>query len=132
FADQAQQPCSGKTLTELRRMADYGNSPKAALVHHSSKIGYLPHGGVDVSWNMAKLSSEKYLVLMVDDSEDDCLLIRRGVGKAERLRFIGSVSDGEELVSYLTGNDEYSDRPGFPFLDLLLLALQLPRKNRFE
>ena len=39
---------------------------------------------------MAKLSSEKYLVLMVDDSEDDCLLIRRAIGKADRLRFIGS------------------------------------------
>src|SRR6266705_3439983 len=34
---------------------------------------------------MAELSSEKYLVLMVDDSEDDCLLIKRAIGKADRL-----------------------------------------------
>jgi CheY-like chemotaxis protein len=81
---------------------------------------------------MAKLSNEKYLVLMVDDSEDDCLLIRRALGKADRLRFIGSVSDGEELVSYLTGKDEYSDRQRFPLPDMLLLDLKMPRKNGFE
>src|SRR5438552_13834791 len=64
---------------------------------------------------MAKLSSEKYLVLMVDDSQDDCLLIKTAIGKADRLRFIGSVSDGEELVSYLAGKDDYGDRQRFPF-----------------
>src|ERR1043166_4648842 len=81
---------------------------------------------------MAKLSKEKYLVLMVDDSEDDCLLIKMAVSKADRLRFIGSVSDGEELVSYLTGKDVYSDRERFPLPDMLLLDLKMPRKNGFE
>lgn len=56
---------------------------------------------------MAKLSKEEYLVLMVDDAEDDCLLIKMAIGKADHLRFIGSVSDGEELVSYLTGNGQF-------------------------
>jgi len=81
---------------------------------------------------MAKLSSEKYLVLMVDDSEDDCLLIRRAIGNTDRLRFIGSVSDGEELVSYLSGKDAYGDRKRFPLPDMLLLDLKMPRKNGFE
>jgi len=81
---------------------------------------------------MAKLSSERYLVLMVDDSEDDCLLIRRAIGNTDRLRFIGSVSDGEELVSYLSGKDAYGDRKRFPLPDMLLLDLKMPRKNGFE
>jgi CheY-like chemotaxis protein len=81
---------------------------------------------------MAKLSKEKYLILMVDDSEDDCLLIRMAVGNAGRLHFIGSVSDGEELMGYLQGTGKYSDRVRFPIPDLLLLDLVMPRKNGFE
>ena len=81
---------------------------------------------------MASLAKEKYLILMVDDSEDDCLLIKMAVSKAQRLSFIGSVSDGEEVVSYLNGQGKYADRDKYPVPDMLLLDLMMPRKNGFE
>lgn len=86
----------------------------------------------NVKFPMAKMAKEKYLILMVDDSEDDCLLIRMAVGNAGRLHFIGSVSDGEELVAYMQGRGAFADRVRFPIPDLLLLDLLMPRKNGFE
>ena len=81
---------------------------------------------------MAKLEKGKYLVLMVDDSPDDCLLVKMALSKSDRLHFIGSVPDGEELVAYLSGNGKYLDRQQYPLPDLLLLDLMMPRKNGFE
>src|SRR3954470_19860626 len=63
---------------------------------------------------MAKLAKEKFLVLLVDDSEDDCLLLKLAVSRAERLHFLGSVGDGEEIVAYLNGVGKYADRDLYP------------------
>jgi CheY-like chemotaxis protein len=69
---------------------------------------------------------------MVDDSEDDCILMKMALSKAQRLSFIGSVADGEEIISYLNGEGQYADRAKYPLPDMLLLDLKMPRKNGFE
>jgi CheY-like chemotaxis protein len=81
---------------------------------------------------MAKKATEKFLVLMVDDSDDDCLMIQMAMSEAERLRFIGSVPNGEEVMAYMKGAGKYSDRNHFPMPDMMLLDLNMPRKSGFE
>ena len=81
---------------------------------------------------MAQLDKEKYLVLMVDDSEDDCLLIRAAVEQMGRLHLIGSVANGEEVIAYLKGTGQYADRAVHPVPDLLLLDLKMPGKDGFQ
>jgi len=66
---------------------------------------------------------------MVDDSEDDCLLIRRAIWQHGSASFIGSVSDGEELVSFYLERMPMANRKRFPLPDMLLLDLKMPRKN---
>jgi len=75
---------------------------------------------------------EHPIVLLVDDSEDDALLVRRifeRVGFASPLQF---VRDGDEVIAYLNGTGAYSDRAKFPLPTVVLLDLKMPRKNGFE
>ncbi len=74
---------------------------------------------------------EDPIVLLVDDSEDDALLVRRvfeRVGFAAPLRIVG---DGEEVIAYLNGAGAFGDRAKFPLPTVVLLDLNLPRKNGF-
>ena len=42
------------------------------------------------------------------------------------------VSNGEEAIRYLKGEDTYADRSRFPFPNLVLLDLDMPKLTGFE
>jgi CheY-like chemotaxis protein len=81
---------------------------------------------------MARADIVEVLVLAADDSADDYALIEHGFRKMERIRLIGRVGDGAEVVAYLKGEGKYADRQLFPFPDLLLLDLKMPGTDGFE
>ncbi|MDB6122640.1 MAG: response regulator receiver protein [Pedosphaera sp.] len=81
---------------------------------------------------MAKAIKENYLVLLVDDSEDDRLFMRMAFRSSFKLTIVGEVSNGEEAMAYLSGTGIYADRQKYPFPDLVLLDLKMPRFNGFE
>jgi CheY-like chemotaxis protein len=75
---------------------------------------------------------EYYTILLVEDDPNDVLLIQRAFRKANLINPIQVVGDGEEAVSYLSGEGSYADRRRYPLPILVLLDLKLPRKSGFE
>ena len=76
------------------------------------------------------------IILMADDDPDDRLLVRDALaecksetGVVDLMRF---VDDGEDLMDYLNRRGKFSDPASSPRPDLILLDLNMPRKDGRE
>src|SRR5690349_14765253 len=75
---------------------------------------------------------ERGIILLAEDREDDVLLIQQAFEQAGIRNPLFVVRDGEEAISYLSGEGKYAKREEFPLPDLLLLDLKMPRKDGFD
>jgi CheY-like chemotaxis protein len=71
-------------------------------------------------------------ILLVDDSEDDRILLRRAFQKAGVINPVQEVVSGDAAIAYLNGDGPYQDRQKYPFPGILLLDLNMPGKDGFE
>ena len=71
-------------------------------------------------------------ILLVDDSENDLLLMRAAFALAQCRIPLHEVRDGEEAIAYLSGEGRYGDRSKFPLPTVMLLDLNMPKKNGFD
>lgn len=71
-------------------------------------------------------------ILLVDDSENDLLFMRRAFKKAESSIPLQEVCNGEEAIAYLKGEGPYNDRNKFPLPKVVLLDLNMPKKDGFD
>lgn len=71
-------------------------------------------------------------ILLAEDHENDVTLLRQAFVRAAVKCTMRSVPDGAEALAYLGGSGSYSDRTTFPFPQLLLLDVNLPRLDGFE
>ncbi|HWW01340.1 MAG TPA: response regulator [Candidatus Acidoferrum sp.] len=62
-------------------------------------------------------------LLLVDDDQNDCALLRIALDKTDLNICLQAVSDGEEAIDYLEGRGVYADRASHPFPALVLLDL---------
>jgi len=71
-------------------------------------------------------------ILMAEDDEDDCMLVKEAFAESRLINDLRFVRDGEELMDYLHHRNRYSDRAVSPCPGLILLDLNMPRKDGRE
>ena len=70
--------------------------------------------------------------LLVEDDENDFLLLRRALQRADPASLLQWVKDGAEAQEYLLGNGRFNDRAAFPFPSVVLSDLKMPRCSGLE
>ncbi len=71
-------------------------------------------------------------ILVADDDPDDRLMIKEALDEARLANGVDFVEDGVELMDYLHRRGNHADRPGSSMPGLLLLDLNMPRKDGRE
>ncbi len=77
-------------------------------------------------------ATEPVVILLADDDPDDRLLTIRALKRSRLRNEIYTVEDGEELMDYLYRRGPYADPARSPRPGLILLDLNMPRKDGRE
>ncbi len=77
-------------------------------------------------------SAKPIVILMADDDADDRMLTKDALEESRVLNDLRFVENGEELVDYLCQRGKYSDPETAPRPSLILLDLNMPRKDGRE
>jgi CheY-like chemotaxis protein len=72
------------------------------------------------------------LILLADGDPEHVALARRNFKKYCFVNPLFVVSDGTEVISYLLGEGQFSNRDEYPAPSLLLLDLKLPRMHGLD
>jgi CheY-like chemotaxis protein len=86
----------------------------------------------DPKFGVHDVENLTYTILLVEDEENDALLLKRAFKKNNLSNPIQWVKDGLDAIAYLKGEGDYADRSRYPFPEVVLLDLKMPRMNGVE
>ncbi len=79
-----------------------------------------------------KKNGKPITILMADDDPDDRMLTKEAMQEALVINELRFVEDGEELMDYLHQQGQYADPDSSPRPGLILLDLNMPKKDGRE
>ena len=82
--------------------------------------------------NLPTKNAQCITILMADDDPDDQMLTRDAFSECRLANDLHCVADGEELLEYLRRDGRYTRLKGEPLPGLILLDLNMPRKDGRE
>ena len=81
---------------------------------------------------MNKKTANAIQVLVAEDDPDDRMLLNDAWSECRVANPLRFVEDGEQLMDYLYQRNEYSDKGKYPRPGLILLDLNMPKKDGRE
>lgn len=78
------------------------------------------------------MTTTPIVILMAEDDADDRLLVREAFEESRLVNELRFVEDGEELLDYLRGRGRFAGEGSAPRPGLILLDLNMPRKDGRE
>ena len=82
--------------------------------------------------DIMKKEGKVITILLADDDPDDRQLTRDAFAENRLANMLNCVEDGEELMEYLQRRGRYADLKDAPLPGLILLDLNMPRKDGRE
>jgi CheY-like chemotaxis protein len=81
---------------------------------------------------MSNHLNRSIIILIADDDEEDRMLVKDALSENKLANSIFYVEDGEELMDFLHNRGKYSNKNKYPLPGLILLDLNMPKKDGRE
>lgn len=72
------------------------------------------------------------IILIADDDAEDRMLVKEALEESRLTNHIQFVENGEELIDYLHNSGKFADKEAYPTPGLILLDLNMPKKDGRE
>lgn len=79
-----------------------------------------------------KENKNEIVILMADDDQEDRMLAQEALQESKLSGTMHFVEDGEQLLDYLHRRGKFSDKQKYPDPGVILLDLNMPRKDGRE